>query len=328
MRGSERVRREWFHVDNGRGWDLALYRTVHPDHYDRSKRAVFVVPGYGMNSYIFNYHPGDRSIIAALADAGHEVFTVDLREQGRSSKTKLFKSAAYGLGDLALTDLASAMDAAVAHKTSRPREIDLVGASLGGTLSLLYRTQHPKAVEGRVVLMGSPVRWVQSHPLLGVLFRSPMLAGAVGVRGTRQMAKLALPTIAKVAPWALKLYLNPDATDLGNAAEMIHTVEDPSRHVNREMAHWIRRGDLLVNGRTLADDVARFDAPLATFFANGDGIVPAQTATFAHGHARSTEKLLVRAGSDSLPYSHADLFVARDARQQVFEPLVDFLNKR
>jgi alpha-beta hydrolase superfamily lysophospholipase len=327
MRGSEGLAREWYHVDNGAGWDLALYRTHHPTKIDRDKRPVFIVPGYGMNSYIFHYHPSGRSLAATLADRGHEVFTVDLREQGRSRKVTPGKQGPYGLSDLALVDFAAAVDAARSHTVARRDEIDLLGASLGGTITMLYRTQARSPAPGRVVLLGSPIRWTGVHPLLRVLFGSPALAGAIELKKTRALAAMALPLAAKLAPWALRIYMNTDATDLTHYGEMVNTVEDPSRFINREIAQWIQRRDLVVNGRNLTEDVARFDAPLCTIYANGDGIVPKETATFAHYHARSEHKVLVEAGDARIPYSHADMFIGREASRQVFAPLLRFLEE-
>jgi alpha-beta hydrolase superfamily lysophospholipase len=327
MRGSEGIAREWYHVDNGDGWDLALYRTHHPTKIDRSKRPVFIVPGYGMNSFIFHYHPSGRSLAATLADRGHEVFTVDLREQGRARKVTPGKQGRYGLSELALVDFAKAIDAARAHTVAKHSEIDLLGASLGGTITMLYRTQAPNPAPGRVVLLGSPIRWTSVHPLLKLLFGSPSLAGAVELKKTRALAGLALPVAARLAPWALKIYMNTDATDLTHYSEMVNTVEDPSRFVNKEIAQWIKTRDLVVNGRNLTDDVARFSEPLCTIFANGDGIVPKETATFAHYHAKSNRKVLIEAGDRAVPYSHADMFIGREASRQVFDPLIAFLEE-
>jgi alpha-beta hydrolase superfamily lysophospholipase len=325
MRGSEGIAREWYHVGNGDGWDLALYRSHRPDRIDREKRPVFIVPGYGMNSYIFHFHPTGRSLAATLADQGHEVFTVDLREQGRARRTAKGRQGPYGLRDLALVDFAAAIEAARSHAISRHPEIDLLGASLGGTIAMLYRTQHRRPAPGRVALLGSPIRWLDVHPLVKTLFASPRLAGALELQKTRAVAAVALPAVARLAPWALRIYVNPAATDLRHYDEMVNTVEDPSRFVNREIAEWIRRGDLVVNGRNLSEDVGHFDDPLCTVFANGDGIVPRATATFAHGRSRSRHKALVQAGSEALPYAHADMFVARDSERQVFAPLLSFL---
>lgn len=328
MRGSESLRREWSLIDNGDQWKLCLYRTTNPAKIDRGKRAIFIVPGYGMNSHIFHFHPNARSLVGALADEGHEVFTADLREQGRSKRDVDGKDVRYGLRELALTDFAALMRAAREQSVSRDPKIDLLGASLGGTISMLYATQAQDGLNGRLALMGSPIRWVGMHPLVKVLFGSTTLASTVKLRGTRAMAGVALPALAKYAPWALKLYMNPDATDLRFAEEMLPTVEDPSRHVNGEIAQWMRDKDLIINGRNLSEDAARYDQELCTVYANGDGIVPKETATFVHHTAHRAKKTLVKAGDRALPYSHADLFVARDAELQVFGPVLAFLNQK
>jgi hypothetical protein len=47
---------------------------------------------------------------------------------------------------------------------------------------------------------------------------------------------------------ARAVYLNPDIVDLGAAREMVGTVEDPNRHVNREIARWIKDRDRTAAG--------------------------------------------------------------------------------
>ena len=48
---------------------------------------VVILPGYGMNSFIFGFHPRGLSLEAYLASRGIEVWSVDLRGQGRARST-------------------------------------------------------------------------------------------------------------------------------------------------------------------------------------------------------------------------------------------------
>ena len=73
-------------VDNGAGWRLSLSRRR--ESTPPVGRPVLIIPGYGMNSYIFGFHPNGPSMIECFAMRGLEVWTVDLRGQGRSIRAR------------------------------------------------------------------------------------------------------------------------------------------------------------------------------------------------------------------------------------------------
>src|ERR1700722_11762733 len=96
-------------VPNHDGSELALAQTWDERRLVPGRRPVLIVPGYGMNSYIFSYHPRGVSFEGHLPQAGFEVWRVDLRGQGRSrpgpsgSSPRAGKRAAadeFGLEDL------------------------------------------------------------------------------------------------------------------------------------------------------------------------------------------------------------------------------------
>src|SRR3989338_309562 len=76
---------------NRDGWVLSLRKTVarrprlHGD--EAPRRPVLIVPGYGMNSFIFGFHPTGRSLEHHLAWRGFEVWSGDFRAQGRPRST-------------------------------------------------------------------------------------------------------------------------------------------------------------------------------------------------------------------------------------------------
>src|SRR5690242_8776332 len=73
-------------VDNRAGWRIALSRYCQAR--EPKSRPVLIVPGYGMNSFIFSFHPTGPSLVECLAARGLEVWTVDLRGQGRSIRAR------------------------------------------------------------------------------------------------------------------------------------------------------------------------------------------------------------------------------------------------
>jgi pimeloyl-ACP methyl ester carboxylesterase len=318
---------------NGDGWELSLFQTWDEACLVPGRRPVLIVPGYGMNSFIFSYHPRGPSLEGFLAARGFEVWRVDLRAQGGSRPARGPHRAAadlerFGLADLAVTDLGVALEAVVASTRTRASKVDVIGASLGGTLLFTHAVVAGTRRLGSLVAIGAPVRWVHIHPLLKLAFGSPTLVGLVHLRGTRRLAERLLPELVRRLPSVLSLYMNPEITDTAAAREMVKTVEDPNRHVNREIARWIAERDLVVRGVNVSEGLARVDNPLLCVLANGDGIVPAETARFAFDHVASREKALLEVGTRDVALAHADLFVSNEAHERVFAPVADWLAER
>src|SRR5882762_10316904 len=119
-----------FFVDNRSGWRLSVSRLK--TRGGVRGRPVLVVPGYGMNSFIFGYHPKGPSLTECLAARGLEVWTIDFRGQGRSIRARGTNK--YGLADLAVDDLGSAIAHVLAETATGQRKIDLIGCSLGAAL--------------------------------------------------------------------------------------------------------------------------------------------------------------------------------------------------
>ncbi len=310
-------------IPNGTGFLLSLHQTWDEARLDRGKRPVVIVPGYGMNSYIFSWHPRGLSLEGYLAAEGYEVWRADLRGQGDSQRTGGRDD--YRLKDLALTDLGVVIDAMLARTRTGADRVTMMGCSLGGTIMLLHAALRPAHRIGAMVGMGSPVRWVKVHPMLRAAFVSPWLVGKLPLRGTRALCEVALPRVARLTPWLLKIYMNPEIVDIEAAREMVKTVEDPNRHVNREIAEWIRRGDLVVDGENLAEALPAITQPFLCVYANGDGIVPPETARFVYQHIGSTRKALLEVGSREVQMAHADMFVSSEAHARVFAPIAQWL---
>jgi len=313
-------------VPNRAGWHLALTQTYHPDRLVPHRRPVLIVPGYGMNSFIFSYHPRGVSLEGHLVERGFEVWRLDMRAQGQS--VSVGGTEDYSLEDLALTDLGVAIRAVLERSRTHADRVDLIGASLGGTMMFVHAVLNRAHKIGSMVAMGSPVRWVQIHPMIKLAFSSPRLVGLVKMKGTRKLAELALPQILRRTPWLLSIYMNHNITDTSAAREMVKTVEDPNRHINREIAHWIRSQDLFVGGVNISQGLRDVDRPLMVVLANNDGVVPRDTALFAYHQVASVEKRVLEVGSKEMAMAHADLFVSNESQEHVFEPISAWLAKQ
>lgn len=309
---------------NNDGWLLHCRQTFSAEDLDLDRPPVVIVPGYGMNSFIFGFHPAGRSMERVFAEAGHEVWSVNLRSQG-DSRPAAGRAAGPSMRAWADVDLAAAIDTILAERRVKPDRVTLVGCSLGGSISYAHIALRAEHRVGALVSIGAPLRWITVHPLLRAVFASPRLVGAVRVRGTRRLARTVLPALSRI-PGLLDIYLNADHVDMSVATELTQTIEDPHPRINRDIARWMNHGDLVLRGVNVTRALARTEQPLLLVTSNRDGIVPddaARSALDAWG-GPSDE---LRVGTDEQWYAHADLFIGRDAERDVFEPILAWLDR-
>jgi len=311
------------YVPNGDGWLLGLKQTYDPRTLERCRKPVAIIPGYGMNAFIFGYHPRGKSMEAYWADKGFEVWSLNLRAQGNSKRVGGKRR--YGFYEAAVTDLGTAFDYILLNTETKTNRLDAVGCSLGGTylyVSLAFSRQ--KNLLGSVVTIGAPLQWVEVNPMLRTTFGSPRVAGMLAIRGVRPFARLAMPLLTRV-PKLLHVYLHPEIVDTSKMNEMLQTVENPNRMLNREIAEWVRQGDLVVRGVNVTEGVAKANNPLLVVLSNADGIVPEATALSGYDKMGASFKEILRVGTEKVPVAHADLFVSDIAQEWVFEPLAQWL---
>ena len=310
------------HTSDGWTLDLRVFRDE--TRFEPSRRPVMFVPGYGMNGFILSYHPSGPSFVESLCADGFEVWVANLRGQGESRRREK-RAPGPALRRLAEEDLATSIDAALRSSASERDQLDLIGCSLGGSLSYAYLALVDRPRVGSIVAIGSPLRWVEVPGLLRTVFSSRTVAGALRISGTRRMAKLAMPMVKKV-PWVLSLYANASNIDLEHAHEFMETVEDPHPRTNRDIASWLKHGDMVLRGVNVTEAMREQTGRLLIIAANRDGIVPEATAlsprTFWGG-----ELSVMKLGTPREWYAHADIFVGRKAPQAVFDPVAEWLNE-
>lgn len=317
-----------FFVSNGDGWLLHVKSTRAPAAFDPSRRPVVIVPGYGMNSFIFGYHPRGTSMERVFAEAGFEVWSVNLRRQGGSKPAPNRQPPAPTLERCACVDLRAVLEAVKAHTASRAPLIDVIGCSLGGALAYAYLAAQPKTHQiGSLVTIGAPLRWDVIHPALKLAFSSPRLAGAIPFSGTRKMARFAFPILAKI-PGLLSIYMNTSHVDLSRAAELTQVVEDPHPDLNRDIALWMRSKDLYLGDLNVTRALRHVDLPLLVVLANRDGIVPAPSVLSVREAWGGHDLQVLNVGDARQWYAHADLFVGDHAPAHVFEPMMRWLQSR
>jgi poly(3-hydroxyalkanoate) synthetase len=318
------------HVSNGDGWALKVTRCVDRDALDTALRPLLIVPGYGMNSFIFGYHPRGPSMMGYLAAAGLEVWTVDFRAQGGSRREGGQRS--YRVEDIATVDLPATIEHILANTASAATTLDVIGCSLGGTYVAAYLALaargDARARINAVVAIGAPLRWEAMHPVMKVMSWSPWLVGKIPTRGTRRLASLALPLLARHFPRAMQVYLHADHVDLEQHRELVRTIDDSSQTMNRQLATWLCARDLTIEGVNVTTSMGEVTSPLLVVLANADGIVPESTAMSSFHHWGGADKTVLRVGDERTRFAHADLFISNYAQERVFEPISRWLRER
>lgn len=308
------------------GWRLRLRRAIVPDRLVHAHRPILIVPGYAMNSYIFRYHPRGTSMEHALAAAGYEVWSMDLRGQG-DTQTIRAKAGGISMWHYAMFDLPAAIAGVMAETDSPQGDLTLLGCSLGGTISYSYLALRPRGHRvGQLVTVAAPLRWDSIHPVVRTLFASPFLARNVRLARTRSMVRGVMPLLLR-APRLVDIYMNTSTIDTRRMTEITRTVETPPRKLNRDIAYWLRDRDLTLRGINVTRALKGMDMPLLVVLGNRDGVVPEPTVMSVIDAWGGDDVHVVRVGDPSNWYAHANLFVADDAPELVFEPMVRWLRR-
>ena len=313
------------YVSTPDGWSLRLRRTLSPHHFDPRTKPLLIVPGYGMNSFIFSYHPRGTSMERCLAEGGFEVWAMDLRGQGESKPT-FARPGDCTLFNYAALDVPTAVERVLTTTETRSRTLTMVGCSLGGSIAYGYLALNKKNRISELITMGAPLRWAEVHPMLRVAFASPALIGSIRLTGTRALVQNAFPLLVRV-PQLLSLYMNHATIDIHRMQEMTQTVEDPSPRVNRDIARWIRKGDLLLDGVNVTRALRGVEVPLLVVLSNRDGIVPRRTTESVLDAWGGDDVEVLVAGDDENWYAHANLFVSNDCPDLVFSPIIRWLRR-
>jgi pimeloyl-ACP methyl ester carboxylesterase len=304
------------------GWELELC-CVRGD--VRRRHPILVVPGYAMNSSVLEYQANGRSLVAALVEAGYEVWSVNLRGAGLS-RPLTTSAGPVSLATYVDQDLPAALELVRSETAVESRAPFCIGTSLGGAIVYGHLARVGEDGLAGIVALGAPLRWDAVNPLLRTAFWSRRLARIVPMRGVRRVARFVMSPLARAG--LLSAYVNRKRLDLNRTDAMSATVEDPTPELNAEIAEWMRARDLYLGTTNVTHALRKVQLPLLLVFANRDGLVPTAAARSAAAAWGGGDVEVVEVGTDEDWFAHADLFAARDALARVFMPIVRWLDAR
>jgi pimeloyl-ACP methyl ester carboxylesterase len=315
------------------GWRLALYRYTPPP---RSHRTP-VLLCHGMSSNRWDVDgPGRVSLARYLVRRGYDVWIVELRGAGRSTRPTWWNGKRYNwrFEDYVQHDAPAALSKVL--RETGARQVHWVGHSMGGMIAyaLLMSPVHDKIASA--VTIGSPTMSEVGHPLLdfGVPYRSLL----------RFLPdRVPLGTLARLgAPFAslLARLLSDTITELGwhegNAdlpllrALMLTAVDDLPASLLREFARWYET-------RAMSDRYAMFDftdhleritAPILIIAGSKDGLTPPRDLEHVYERVASRDKafrIIGRQQGFAHDYGHADLILGLHAPDDVYPVILEWL---
>jgi len=315
------------------GWRLALYR--HPPRRGSHRTPVLLC--HGMSSNRWNMDGPERlSLARYLRRRGYDVWVVELRGAGRSTRPTWWNGKRYGwtFEDYVQHDAPAALRTVL--RETGARQLHWVGHSMGGMIAygLLMSPMHGRIASA--VTLASPTMSDVGHPLLnfGVPYRWLLrfLPPRVPVGFLARLGAPLAPLLSRLWSESIaELGFHPDNADADLLRTLMLTaIDDLPASLLREFARWY-------DTRTMGDRYALFDftehleritTPILIIAGSHDGLTPARDLERIYQRVASPDKVFRIIGKrygDAHDYSHADLVLGRHAPDDVYPVVLDWL---
>jgi polyhydroxyalkanoate synthase len=286
---------------------------------------VVCIPGLGTDSHNFDA-PAPFGLARILAEAGHEVWAIDLRGTGQST-VSWSRWVGITFDDYVGLDLPAVVDHVLA--TSGAPRVALLGHSMGGLVAYaaLSSTLAPKV--GAAVTIGSPLgfpRGFDVAPFLRALL--PLAPVAPGLFGGA-LGRMVTPLALRVDTPFLKNWLILEHVDGRVLRRVLYrAAQDVPRGLMFQFKDWldhdvIRSKDRHVDYRARLHGVR---TPVLVVEAPRDGLADVEAVRRALPLLPFAEHFVAgRAGGTSVDYGHIDVLFGRDVPRDVHPRLVSFL---
>ncbi|GAC1341076.1 MAG: alpha/beta fold hydrolase [Isosphaeraceae bacterium] len=327
------------------GWHLGI-RRIRPERPDPDKLPVVLCHGLGLNGTFWTITGGDH-LPNQLAARGYEVFIVDMRGSGASHRDGLIgkinrtlretpflelDEGRWTMDDEANYDVPAILDHV--QKVTGKKRVNWVGHSLGGMLMFAYleTSDRPDRI-ANFVAMGCPV----------VVADAPNVELWKANRGLRMLlrvistARIARPMMIARPPGLEridKFYYSVDNVDKRTVSRFYgYTLENPGRGALKQLERYVRDGHLVSADGAIdyAMHLDRVKTPTVVIAGEGDILADMPSSVWTFERLASTDKTLLRFGKregDAADYGHCDLVWSRHAPQELFPPVVEWLDRR
>jgi len=316
------------------GWRLALYRYAPSRRLHRTP----VLLCHGMSSNRWDMDgPGRISLARYLVRRGYDVWVIELRGAGRSTRPTWWNGKRYNwrFEDYVQHDAPAALRKVL--RETGASQVQWVGHSMGGMIAyaLLMSPVHHKIRSA--VTLGSPTMSNVGHPVLdfGVPYRGVLryLPDWVPLGTLARLGSPLAPLLARQLNESIAaLGWHPGNADLALLRTLMLTaVDDLPASLLREFARWYET-------KAMSDRYSMFDftehleritTPILIIAGGKDGLTPPRDLGHVYNRIAAPDKAFRVIGKKegfAHDYSHADLILGLHAPDDVYPVILEWLD--
>lgn len=314
------------------GWNLALHHFLPPR--KRFLEPIFLCHGLGANRFNFDLVEY-RSLARELCQRGFDVWLVELRGSGHSSKPGWFSPYRWGFDfdDHLNRDIPAALKLVRGVTGGGP--VFWVGHSMGGMLGYAWlgrRGDH--GVKG-LVAISAPVLLAASRRLrlLRPLARLLAFGQVIRFRPISRFLSPFLGWLPGVRFFSQLVVYPPGIEGALLRRCMVNLVENSSGALIRQFLRWIQLGAFC--SRDGAEDylanLGRIEEPVLIIGAERDQLVPPETVAPAYERIGAEDKQIHIFGTDrgdDFDFGHGDILLGSAAREVIYPEISKWLCAR
>lgn len=317
-------------VETCDGWKIALHRYSSFKKRGSRKFPVMLCHGLGANRFNFDLGPV-TSLARFLQQEGYDVWVVELRGRGNSSRPRLFntyRSRTWCFDDYVGKDIPASVGYVLAL-TGSPK-VHWVGHSMGGFALYAYLEGEGADTIASGTALGSPgfFRPIGGFGLLPKIMKTISVLPRIHVE---LLSAGIAPLLGRGRFPLSRLAVNPDNVDRVTLVRAVcFLVSDIHRGELRQFSDWMSNGDFRsFDGRySYQAHYGRIEAPMFFVAGAADGLAGLDSIRFVHDRISSPMKQLVILGrryGHSCDYGHGDLLIGKACREEVFPLIADWL---
>ncbi len=313
------------------GWKIALHHYAQRPPGDAIDTVILC---HGLSSNRFDLDaPGERSIARFLHEHGWDVWVLELRGAGRSSRPRPWNRHRFdwNFDDYLYHDVPAAIRY-VRRVTGRDR-VHWVGHSMGGMLGYAFLATQGNDWAASMVTIGSPSMRAVHQPLLDAIVPMRGLLKYIGRIPQGRLGSALSPLLARTLRWTGHLIVNPDNLAPSEASRLMRcALEDIPASLVKQLADWYA-GSNMVNHYgfvSYSESLRQITAPLYVIAGTADQLTPAGDLRGVYESVGSTDKRYSAFGRDSgcrHDYGHIDLVLGDHAREEVWPHVLGWLNE-
>ncbi len=301
------------------------------------RHPVFLCHGLGSNRYDLDY-PGEQSLARYLWRSGYDVWIIELRGAGASSRPSFFAGPLrynWVFDDYVVHDIPAGI-ARVLELTGRA-SVHWVGHSMGGMLAYPFLATSDRDLVRSCVTVGAPSVALLASPIHDEARRAGWLLRYVPFVPYRRVGRLVAPFVPLARPYieaVLKDFLyNRANMDAATLSTLLRTaVEDLPASMLLQAVEWYDHKHFRSYYRTFSvrDNLHRIEVPLLIVGGSIDGLTPPADLRYVFDRVSSRDKEFVVVGKSigaSNEYGHVDLILGKNAHRDVFPTIQAWLDR-